>query len=169
MLNLIQVGSNAPNPIKIMPDKYTDDALIKYKVRSINLLKHNPNFFVNRSCASFVELLGGYQAVATILGFGAVGALYRFKANSLRQIGRREGLWFCFTYFLYGTTIGVVYSSLFFLKFQVFVNDYFANYLLKRYKPCAEIQRTNIYRLKDVENTDDEYRFTKTFMNSFHM
>lgn len=163
------VGDNSESYVVVRPDKYTDDNLLKHKIRSINLLKHNPNLFVNKNGSKFLECIGGQPTLLTILGFGGLGIIYRMRANSLRQLGFREGLWFNFGYFLFGSITGAAYSCLLFVKWQMLVNDYFGNYLIKRYAGCGNIDRTNIYQMRNVENTDEVYRFSPKFLNNYHM
>jgi hypothetical protein len=150
-------------------DHYTEDSMIKYKARSINLIKYNPNLFTNRSGAGFYDMVGGDKAAATTLAFGVLGLLYRRQANILRNVAPREGIWFNTFYFLYGASFGAFYSAAFFLKWQVMFNEYFAHFLIKRYKGSGELNNRNIYALKDHENTDECYVFTDSYINNFHM
>ena len=150
-------------------DRHTEDSALKLKARSLNLIKHNPNLFTNRSRAGFYEMVGGHKSAITTLGLGALAMLYRRHVNVLRNVAPREGVWFNTLYFLFGASFGVFYSSVFFLKWQVLFNDYFANFLIKRYKGSGDLKSRNIYALKDVENTDECYVFSDSFINNFHM
>jgi hypothetical protein len=150
-------------------DKHTEDSVLKLKARSINLIKYNPNLFTNRSGYGFYDMMGGHKSAITTLGFGALALIYRRKANSLRHVAPREGIWFDTFYFLFGASFGAFYSSVFFLKWQVLFNEYFAHYLLKRYKGSGSLHKRNIYALKDVENSDECYAFSDSFINNFHM
>ena len=149
-------------------DEFTSDETLKLKARSINLLKHNPNLFKNTS-EGLYYLLGGHRSLAMTLGCGIVALLYRRKANALRHLATREGIWFNTFYFLFGASVGAFYSCVFFLRWQVLFNDYFSNFLLKRYKSSKDLHRRNIYAFKDSPNTDECYQFSESFVNNFHL
>lgn len=169
-MSIIKINLQAENPKlngQIIRDQFTDDQNIKLKARSINLIKHNPNLFTNRG--GFVNMIGGEATICTVLGCGLIGMIYRRRVNTLRQIPSREGIWYNTVYFLFGASVGVFYSACYFMKFQVFINDYFANFLLKRYKGSGDLARHNIYRLRDQENTDECYNFTNSYANNFHL
>ena len=153
----------------VTQDPYTEDSLIKYRARSINLIKHNPNLFTNRSGAGFYDMVGGHKSGITTLAFGALAMAYRRQVNIIRHVAPREGIWFNTFYFLYGASFGAFYSAAFFLKWQVLFNEYFAHFLIKRYKGSGDLKRKNIYALKDVENSDECYVFSDSFINNFHM
>lgn len=150
-------------------DTHTSDEDLKNKARHLNLIKYNPNLFTNRSGKQFREMIGGEKTFITTLGCGVIAFLYRKRVNTLRHVSTREGVWFNTFYFLFGTTIGAFYSAAFFFKWQVLFNEYFAHYLLKRYKGSADLNRTNIYALRNKENTDECYHFGNSFINNFHM
>lgn len=153
----------------VQPDSYTSDENMKIKARSINLMKYNPNLFVNRGSDKLYYMVGGHPTAILTLGFGLLGLLYRNKLNTLRNVSVREGIWFNTLYFLLGATTGIFYSSLFFFRWQIILNDYFANYLLKRYKGSQQLNQRNIYKLKDVPNTNECYHFSTSFANSYHL
>jgi len=166
----LTVYSNSENNLgEVSHDTYTDDSQLRLKARDLNLIKHNPNLFTNRSGAHFRYMVGGEKTILMTLGCGVLGLLYRRRVNALRGVSPREGVWFNTLYFLFGASLGTFYSSVFFFRWQVLFNDYFAHYLLKRYKGSAQLNRTNIYRLKDVENTDECYVFCDSYFNNFHM
>jgi hypothetical protein len=166
----LNTSNNDDNGLKVnhlTPDSHTSDDLLKYKLRSINLIKHNPNLFVNRG--SFINVIGGEKTLITTLGLGVFAFLYRNRMNSARGIPIREGVWYSTIFFLYGSAIGAFYSCCYFMPLQVVLNEYFAHFLLKRYKGSGELSRHDIYRLRDVENTDECYVFTNSYANNFHM
>lgn len=153
--------------VDIQQDKYTEDHQLKYKLRSLNLIKHNPNLFTNRE--GLFELMGGYRTLITTLLFGGAFAFYRHRANLLRGISAREGIWFTNVYFLFGSSIGLLYSSAFFLQWQILLNDYYSQFLFKRYKGSNGQSRKNIYQLRNVLNEDECYQFSANYANSYHM
>jgi len=155
--------------MKIDHDAYTSDDTLKLKSRSMNLIKHNPNLFINKEKGSFTQIIGGSRAIATILLCGGLAFGYRFQVNKLRHLSTREAIWFSNVYFWYGCGLGFVYSGLFFWNWQRHFNDTCAGFLFKRYPGSKALRRTNIYSLKDQENEDECYRFTSTYMNSFHL
>ena len=57
------VNNNFKN-VKITEDKYTEDNKLKYKLRSLNLIKYNPNLFTNRQ--EFFYLIGGERTLLTV-------------------------------------------------------------------------------------------------------
>ena len=154
---------------KVETDKYTKDNELKFKLRDINLIKHNPNLFTNRGSHGFYEMMGGDKTALTTLGFAALAFFYRARCNQLRNVTKREGVWYNTLYLLYGMSLGVFYSSVYFVRWQVLLNEYFAFFLFKRFNGSNELDRKNIYHLKDVENTDECYRFSQTYANSYHM
>jgi len=155
--------------IQVEHDGYTRDQDVKFKSRSMNLIKHNPNLFTNKESGSFTQIIGGARAFGTILLFGGLSFFYRFQANKLRHLSTRESIWFLNAYFWYGCGIGALYSGLYFWNWQRHFNDTCAHYLFKRYPASANLKRSNIYAIKDVENEDECYRFTSTYANSFHL
>ncbi len=161
--NDTEYASLRPIPI----DTDTSDEQLKYKIRSLNLIKHNPNIFTNRG--NFMETMGGMNTVIATLGFGALGVLYRTRVNALRNVSAREGMWLNTFYFLFGSAFGLGYSACYFMKTQMVMNDMFAHYLMKRYSGSADLKRRNVYALRDVENHDECYVFSSSFVNNFHM
>jgi hypothetical protein len=167
---LYHVNERSEYPeIQIEKDQHTKDEHLKYKIRSLNLIKYNPNLFTNRSRSNFYEVIGGFRSVATILGCGSLALLYRVRVNSLRNIALREGVWFNTFYFIFGASVGALYSVAFFWRWQLHFNDYYAHYLFKRYKGSDQIQNRNIYYVKDVENSDEIYHFSQSFANTAHV
>jgi hypothetical protein len=154
---------------KVENDKYIKDNELKLKLREINLIKHNPNLFTNRGSHELYDMIGGDKTALTILGCAALGFLYRTRCNQLRNVAKREGVWYSTLYLLYGMSLGIFYSSVYFVRWQVLLNEYFAFFLFKRFKGSNELDRKNIYHLKDVENSDECYRFSQSYANSYHM
>ena len=140
---------------------------MKYKIRSINLVKYNPNLFLNKT--GKYEMFGGDRTLITTLAMGTLFALYRKKVNTLRNCSVREGIWLTNLFFLYGGIVGLFYSSIYFFKWQVLLNGISAYYLLERYPSSASQKKKNIYRLKDVENKDECYNFSEGYFKSFHL
>lgn len=171
---MIIIGTIFPRPnvnysINIEADKHTDDSQVKLKARSMDLIKYNPNLFRNRSRAQFYEMMGGNRTGITIVGTGLLFSLFRMRANVVRHLSIREGIWFANMYFWFGAFIGTLYSAAYFVRWQQLMNDYCANYLLKRYKGCETLDRANIYRFKDIPNTNEFYVFSAKYANSYHV
>lgn len=154
---------------EVSEDKYIADNLLKYKLRDINLIKYNPNLFTNREKGNFYELMGGNRTALTILTCALLGVFYRRTANIKRGIPYRIGVWNMNIHFWMGASFGLFYSSLFFVNSQQLLNDYFAQFLIKRFSACLSLDRKNIWRYKDIPNDDEHYHFTSTFMNSAHL
>ena len=148
-------------------EKYTHDDQLKLKLRDINLIKHNPNLFTNRNGA--FDLLGGWKTTAIIFGTAILLSFYSKKANSIAGIRYREGWWNRNLHFLLGGALGTAYSFLYFVKWQVLINDYFAQFLLKRFKDAKNVNRSNIWKLRNEENKDDCYNFTNSYFNTYHI
>jgi hypothetical protein len=153
--------------IKVTPDAYTSDENVKQKFRSVNLIKYNPHLFTNRT--DKYEMMGGDRTLFTTLALGTLFLLYRRKVNQVRELAKREGIWLYNIWFLYGSSVGLFYSAIYFFKWQMIMNGMTAYYLLERHPKSASINRKNIYRLKDKENTDESYRFTDGFKKTFHL
>lgn len=153
--------------IDIPKETNTQDNNLKLKARSLNLIKYNPNLFLNKD-TGFIELIGGNKSVALMLGMGSLFALYRGRVNNFRQMSAREGIWMVNLYFVYGATVGGLYSLAFFSKWQQYLNEYFAFYLIGRYKGASELSRRNIYQYKDIPNGDECYHFSNSFSNYAH-
>ena len=153
--------------LDIQRETLTQDENLRLKLRSINLIKYNPNLFTNKD-SGFIELMGGNKSLALILGMGTLFALYRSRVNNLRLMSTREGIWMVNLYFLYGAAVGGFYSFVFFSRWQQYMNETYAFYLMKRYKGSNEITRRNIYQYKDIPNGDECYNFSNKFFNHAH-
>ena len=129
----IYIDKEDTTPIEVEHDGFTSDENIKLKSRSMNLIKHNPNLFINKESGSFTQIIGGWKAQATILLCGGLSCAYRFQVNKLRHIPTRESIWFLNVYFWYGLGLGFIYSGLFFWNWQRHFNDTCAHFLLKRF------------------------------------
>ena len=146
---------------------FTDKEL-KYKLRSLNLVKYNPNLFTNKD-TGFLHVMGGEKSVITMLTMGLLSALYRTRVNVLRQSSIREGIWMVNLYFVYGAALGAFYSTCFFWRWQLHFNDINAHWLMKRYSGANELNRTNIYQFKDLPNADECYNFSNKYFNHAHI
>ena len=153
--------------VEVNPDSHTSDESVKQKFRSVNLIKHNPHLFLNKT--DKYEMIGGNRTVITTLALGTVFALYRRNVNQARSIAKREGIWLTNSWFLAGGFVGLLYSSIYFFRWNMIMNGMIAYYLLDRYPGSVSIKRKNIYRLKDVTNADECYRFADGFFNTFHI
>lgn len=148
-------------------DKYTEDHNLKYKVRTVNLIKYNPELFTNRG--NFGYVYGGEKSLLMTLGCATLGLLYRRRANFLRNVPTREGIWYNTAYFLFGASIGAFYSTCFFVRWQVVYNEYIAHFLMKRYKGSQDLHAKNIWRFRNIENKEECYNFSNSYANSFHL
>ena len=153
--------------LEIPRETETQDQNLKQKLRSLNLMKYNPNLFVNKD-SGFLDLIGGNKAIALILLNGLTFALYRSRVNTFRQMSTREGIWMVNLYFVYGAAVGGFYSSVFFWKWQQHMNEVYSYYLMKRYNGSADISRRNVYQYKDIPNGDECYNYSNKFSNHAH-
>lgn len=151
--------------VNIPVDHNTADDQLKLKIRDINLIKHNPNHFTNRG--QFIDMIGGQRTVATVTVSTLAFYLYRWRANKLRHISFREGLWLKHYWGMVGFAYGLFLSAVFFMPHQRIYNDVVANFLLKRYKGSANLDRKHIWEIRNVPNDDDCYHFTSTFVKTF--
>lgn len=154
--------------LDVPKDAHTSDKDLRNKLRCLNLVKYNPNLFTNKD-TGFLHIMGGEKAVITTLSMGLLFALYRSRVNLLRQSSIREGIWMINLYFVYGCALGAFYSACFFWRWQIHFNDINAHWLMKRYKGANELNRTNIYRFKDVPNGDECYNFSNKYFNHAHI
>ena len=155
--------------LNLQKETNTEDQQLKFKARSINLIKYNPNFFTNKKENAFTYIMGGNRSLITIGGMAALFAFYRGRANYLRQCSYREGIWLSVVYAFFGASMGTFYSLVYFWRWQLHLNDIWANYLLKRYKGADELDRTNIYQYNDVANRDECYNFSNKYFNHAHI
>lgn len=153
--------------VNVEKGKYTSDDKLKLKLRDVNLVKYNPVLFTNRG-SGFFDLIGGNKTLMTILTTASLAVAYRFRANQLRNISFREGIWLLNIYFWYGAFLGSFYSAVYFWRWQIHFNDITANFLVKRFAGAGDLKNENIYRLKDVENDDMIYNFSNSFIRNYH-
>ncbi len=149
-------------------DQHTSDKDLRNKLRFLNLIKYNPNLFTNKD-TGFLHIMGGEKSVLLTLSMGVLFALYRTKVNSLRQLSIREGIWMTNLYFVYGCAIGAFYSTCYFWRWQIHLNDVFANWLMNRYSGASELKRTNIYKFNEIPNSDECYNFSNKYFNHAHI
>lgn len=161
----IREVDNKSVKVHIPLDIKTSDEHLKYKLRDINLIKHNPNLFTNKG--QFIDMLGGERTMATCATTTILFYLYRLQANSLRKFSFREGLWMKHYFAMYGFAFGLLYSSIFFFQHQRIMNDIIANFLLKRFKGSMDLDRKHIWEIRNIPNDDECYYFTTTYLKSF--
>jgi hypothetical protein len=152
--------------VNVDQDKHTTDDKLKLKLRDLNLIKHNPNLFTNRG--EFFDVYGGSRSLLISSSFALAFYLYRKKANSLRGIKIRHGVIYNNVYAFFGFLVGNVYAASFFTPTQRLANDYNAQFLFKRYKDSKNLNRSNIWAMRDHENDDECYHFTSSYFNTFH-
>lgn len=159
----------SPNNLEmdVQPDRFTDDSNVKYKLRSLNLIKHNPNFFTNKG--NFLEVIGGYRTLLFALAGGLLGKFYRRGVNLSRNVPHRMGIWNSNIQFLVGASVGTFYGMYLFSNFQMLLNDYFAQCLFARYPDCKKIETSHIYSLRNQINNEEHYYFTKKYLNTYHI
>jgi hypothetical protein len=163
----LPVYENREYEAHVEKDKFTSDEKIKYKLRDVNLIKYNPNLF--GVDGKFLEVFGGWKSLVITFGCGALAFYYRKNCNNLRMIKHREGTWFLTMYTLFGLGVGFTYSLAFLSRWQLFFNNQFAAEIMKRWKNSKELNKLNIYALKDIPNNDEVYVFTSTYANTYHM
>ena len=151
-------------------DKYTADNQLKFKLRSIDMVKNNPNLFRNRERnGDFYEMLGGHKGAITTLGFGIVGIWYRMMSNQTHGVGKMSGGWGRNITFFATAGMGFVFNLMFFADTQQMSNDYNSVFLMKRYPGSANLTKSNIWLQRHKENNDECYYFTSSYMNTYHM
>ena len=153
--------------LDVQKETQVQDENLKQKLRSLNLIKYNPNLFVNKD-SGFTDLIGGNKSIALILGMGSLFAIYRSRVNNFRQMSTREGIWMVNMYFVYGMAVGGFYSGVFFWKWQQHLNEIYSYYLLKRYNGSSDLSRKNIHQFKDIPNGDECYNYSNKFVNHAH-
>lgn len=151
--------------VNIPVDKNTADEFLKFKARDLNLIKHNPNIFTNKG--QFLDMIGGERTIGFTAATTLLFYLYRWEANRLRKVSFREGLWMKHYYAMYGFAFGLFYSSIFFFQHQRILNDITANFLLKRFKNSKDLNRKHIWQIRDIQNDDECYYATSTFIKTF--
>jgi hypothetical protein len=161
----IREVDNRTVKISIPVDTNTDDESLKYKIRDINLVKHNPNIFTNKG--QFLDMIGGEKTIAFTSATTLIFYLYRWRANNIRKLSFREGLWMKHFFAMYGFAFGLFYSSIFFFQHQRIYNDMTANFLLKRFKGSKDLDRKHIWAIRDIPNDDECYYASSTFIKTF--
>ena len=165
-IDIVKLGM----PMKIDADKYTADNQLKFKLRSTNMIKYNPNLFRNRQRnGDFYQMIGGDKGVIATLGFGAGGMIYRMKSNQIHGIKRMSGGWGRNITFAATAGMGFVFNIMFLANQQQFMNDYNSLFLMKRFKGSSNLTRSNIWLQRFKENNDECYYFTSSYMNTYHM
>jgi len=156
-------------PFVIEEDKTTTtDDKLKLKLRDLNLIKHNPNVFTNREGGVYNILGGNRMALFTLLG-GFSAYYYRHQANVTRGVSKRIGIWNKNIAFIYGATLGFLFSVGNFGKTQILMNDYYAQCLFKRFPDSKKLTTDNLWQKRNIKNNDDCYYFTKSYLNTYHI
>lgn len=155
--------------VELGEDKHTSDDQLKQKIRSMNLIKYNPNLFTNRNKGEFYEMMGGHRTAIFVLSGGLLGYFYKHQTNKLFGVPKRIGVWNKNFSFALGAGIGLVYSLLLFVDTQRFFNDYIAHCLFKRYPESKDLDTKNIWNFNDIENDYECYYYTKTYLNTAHV
>ncbi len=141
--------------------KEKDEDLV-YKIRTIELIKHNPNLFHlwiwNPS--NWYNVLGGtHFLLSTGLG-GAIGWWYfaqKLKYNSETYYSKmfkrsaRVGL---------GLFLGAVVGYFKFADRQRLHNAWVAERLRRRYPESLNLDTTDLYRFKGIKSTQEYYKWT---------
>lgn len=168
IINLKVKSGFKPMQINVGEEHYNSDETLKYKLRDLNLIKHNPNLFTNREGGLYCILGGNRMAFFTLLG-GFTAFFYRQQANTIRGISKRIGIWNKNIAFFYGSVLGFLFSVSYFGKTQILLNDYFAQCLFKRYPDSKNLSAAHIWKKRNVVNNDDCYYFTKSYLNTYHI
>lgn len=161
--------NNVKLPVPSVEEKHSQDHELKHKLRSVNLIKYNPNLFANREKGDFYQIIGGHRTALTMLTWAALFVAYRQRANSVNKTAFRLGVWNKNISFWAGMATGAVWSTLFFVNWQRLGNDYLAHFLFKRYPACKELNRSDIWAYRNTENNDEHYYFTSSFINNAHL
>ena len=138
-----------------------DDATLSQKIRSIELIKHNPQlFYVN-----FYDLNNHYQIAggAPTVGFAALGGYlslsYFLGGQRTKPYNFYVNLHQGFARFALGAVLGAAFGFYKFGDRQRLHNAWVAERLRRRYPEAMALHAHDLWQFKGVEATHEFYRW----------
>lgn len=138
------------------------DNELPQRIRSIELIKHNPNIFhVDPfNLCQVYEILGGSGTLATEFVGGAFGYWYYANKARLNYTNFYTNIALSFSRIFLGAVIGGWIGYLKFGDRQKLHNAWVAERLRRRYPESLLIDTKDVYRFKGVKASQSFYRWT---------
>ena len=138
------------------------DTELTHRIRSIELIKHNPNtFHVDLyNLGEGYKILGGAGWSASTLAGAAFGYWYYAQRTRVNPATFYTGIALSFSRVFLGAAVG---GSLGYLKFgdrQRLHNAWVAERLRRRYPDALTLDTKDLYRFKGIKATQHFYRWT---------
>ena len=151
-------GSNiAGNPANVQED----DATLSAKIRSIELIKHNPQMFYLSffDVNNHWDVAGGAKTFAFALVGGLIGYSYFMNGQRGKPFNYYVQLHMGFARFMFGSAIGGGFGYLKFGDRQKLHNAYVAERLRRRYPESKSLATADLWQFKGVPASQEYYRW----------
>lgn len=138
------------------------DGELAYKVRSIDLIKHNPNLFYMKalSPATWYEVLGGIKGTLCAVGGAALSWQYYQLRLARTPAHFYQSIWISGWRIMLGLTVGGWVGFMKFGDRQRMHNAWVSERLRRRYPDAVNIKETDIWRFKGIPARHEFYRWT---------
>lgn len=155
-------GSDSHN-VKTNPHAIQEsDQDLPYRIRSIELIKHNPNLFhvSNTNLAEGYKIFGGFGALNCGIAGGLFGYWYYSQKIRLNPTTFYLKIMLSFSRIALGTIIGYWIGYLKFGDRQRLHNAWVAERLRRRYPECMNLDTQDLWKFKGVKAGQEYYRWT---------
>ena len=138
------------------------DSDLPLRIRSIDLIKHNPNLFhvPFGDLGAFVSILGGSSFVGSAAFGGLFGYWYYAQKTHFNPATFYTGIMLTFSRIFLGAVIGGAVGYLRFGDRQKLHNAWVAERLRRRYPDSLNIDTHDIWRFKGVKPSHHFYKWT---------
>ena len=135
--------SIAGNPVNIKED----DATLGEKIRSIELIKHNPQVFYKDffDVNNHFELVGGVKTLAFAVVGGTFATSYFMMGQKTRPYNFYVNLHMGFGRFVFGALLGGAFGYLKFGDRQKLHNAWVAERLRRRYPESIHLKQSDLW------------------------
>ena len=147
----------AGNPANIKEE----DADLSGKIRSIELIKHNPQTFYMSffDLGNHFELVGGVKTMAFAAVGGSIALSYFFAGQASRPYNFYVNLHMGFARFMFGGALGGAFGYLKFGDRQKLHNAWVAERLRRRYPESMHLKATDLWQFKGVQASHQFYQW----------
>ena len=147
----------AGNPANIQED----DSTISHRVRSIELIKHNPQAFYLSfwDINNHYEIVGGAKTMAFAVIGGWISVAYFLGAQKTRPYNAYVNLHQGFGRFVFGSMLGGAFGYNKFGDRQRLHNAWVAERLRRRYPESKMLSTKDLWQYKGVEAGQEYYRW----------
>jgi len=138
------------------------DGELSAKIRSIDLIKFNPNLFHMNAMApaTWYEVLGGVKTGLTAIGGAALSWQYYQMKLARKPAHFYQAIWISGFRIAVGLTAGTWVGFMKFGDRQKMHNAWVAERLRRRYPDSITIKEHDIWRFKGVTPRHEFYRWT---------